>query len=50
MAKLAFTKLGLKPKNEIVTLDFNGQTIEIKQYLSTEKKNRNYYKCVRKFT
>ena len=38
MAKLAFTKLGLKPNNEVVNIYFNDQTIEVKQYLSTDKK------------
>lgn len=38
MAKLAFTKLGLKPKNNIVNIVFNEQDIEIKQFLSTEEK------------
>lgn len=38
MAKLAFTKLGLKPNNEIKTICFNQQTIEVKQYLSVEEK------------
>ena len=38
MAKLAFTKLGLKPNNEISIVEFNGQTIEVKQYLPVEEK------------
>ena len=38
MAKLAFTKLGLKPNNDIVNIEFNEQTVEVKQYLSTEEK------------
>jgi hypothetical protein len=38
MAKLAFTKLGLKTTNEIKTVEFNGQNIEVKQYLSTDEK------------
>lgn len=38
MAKVAFTKLGLKLNNQIKTLEFNGQTIEIKQYISIEDK------------
>lgn len=38
MAKLAFTKLGLKPNNEITMVEFNEQTIEIKQYLPVEEK------------
>ena len=38
MAKIGFTKLGLKPNNEIQTIKFNEQTIEVKQYLPVEEK------------
>lgn len=38
MAKLGFTKLNLKPNNQIKTIDFNEQAIEIKQYLPIEEK------------
>ena len=38
MAKVSFTKLSLKQNNEIVIIDFNGQNIEIKQYLPVEEK------------
>lgn len=38
MAKIGFTKLGLKPNNEIQTIEFNEQIIEIKQYLPVEEK------------
>ena len=38
MAKIGFTKLGLKPNNEIQNIEFNGQTIEVKQYLPVEEK------------
>ena len=38
MAKIGFTKLGLKPNNEIQNIEFNEQTIEIKQYLPVEEK------------
>lgn len=38
MAKLAFTKLGLKPNNEITIIEFNEQAIEVKQYLPVEEK------------
>ena len=38
MAKLAFSKLGLKPNNEIQYIEFNEQTIEVKQYLPVEEK------------
>lgn len=33
MAKVALTKLGLKPNAEIKTIEWNGQNIEVKQYL-----------------
>ena len=38
MAKIGFTKLGLKPNNEIQVIEFNGQVIEVKQYLPVEEK------------
>lgn len=38
MAKVSFTKLGLKPNNEIQYIEFNEQTIEVKQYLPVEEK------------
>lgn len=38
MAKLAFTKLSLKPNNEITIIEFNEQAIEVKQYLPVEEK------------
>lgn len=38
MAKVSFTKLGLKPNNEIVNIEFNEQVIEVKQYLPVEEK------------
>lgn len=38
MAKIGFTKLGLKPNNEVVNIEFNKQNIEIKQYLPIEEK------------
>lgn len=38
MAKLGFTKLGLKPNNEVVNIEFNEQIIEVKQYLPVEEK------------
>ena len=34
MAKVSFSKLGLKAKNDIKIVEFNGQNIEVKQYLS----------------
>lgn len=36
--KTTFTKLGLKKKNEIKTIEINGQTVEVKQYLSVDDK------------
>ena len=38
MAKIGFTKLGLKPNNEVVNIEFNEQIIEVKQYLPIEEK------------
>ena len=38
MAKLAFTKLGLKINDEIKTIEFNEQAIEVKQYLPVNEK------------
>ena len=38
MAKIGFTKLGLKQNNEIVEVYFNEQMIEVKQYLPVEEK------------
>lgn len=38
MAKVSFTKLGLKPNNEVVNIQFNEQIIEVKQYLPVEEK------------
>ena len=38
MAKLAFSKLGLKTNNEVVNIHFNDQVIEVKQYISVNDK------------
>lgn len=38
MPKIGFTKLGLKPNNEIQYIEFNEQIIEVKQYLPVEEK------------
>ena len=38
MAKVSFTKLGLKINQEIKNIEFNGQNIEIKQYLPVNEK------------
>ena len=38
MAKLAFSKLGLKNNNQVVNINYNEQTIEVKQYISVNDK------------
>lgn len=38
MAKVSFTKLGLKVNQEVQTIEFNEQTIEVKQYLPVNEK------------
>lgn len=38
MAKLAFSKLGLKVNNQVINIDYNEQTIEVKQYISVNDK------------
>lgn len=38
MAKVSYTNLKLKVNQNIETFDFNGQTIEVKQYLPIEDK------------
>lgn len=38
MAKISFTKLGLKINQEIKTIEYNGQNIEVKQYLPIQDK------------
>ena len=38
MAKVSFTKLGLKANQEIKTIEYNEQTIEVKQYLPINQK------------
>lgn len=38
MPKISFTKLSLKPNNDVVNIHFNDQVIEVKQYLPTDKK------------
>ena len=38
MAKLAFSKLGLKNNNQVINIDYNEQTIEVKQYISVNDK------------
>lgn len=38
MAKLAFTKLGLKVNQDVKIVEYNGQNIEVKQYLPINQK------------
>ncbi len=38
MAKVSFTKLGLKANQEVKNIEFNGQSIEVKQYLPVNEK------------
>lgn len=38
MAKIPFTKLGLKVSNEVKVIEFNEQPIEVRQYLSIKDK------------
>lgn len=38
MAKISFTKLGLTKNIDIASFDWNGQTIEVKQYLPIQEK------------
>ena len=38
MAKIGFTKLGLSINKEVKEIEWNGQKIEVKQYLPAEDK------------
>ena len=38
MAKVNFLKLGLAKEDKVATFDWNGQTIEVKQYLPIQEK------------
>lgn len=38
MAKIAFSKLGLTKNTDVVSIDWNGQTVEIRQYLPFQEK------------
>ena len=38
MAKIAFSKFGLKTNNEVKTIEWGGQNIEVSQYLPIQKK------------
>lgn len=39
MAKISFTKLGIKKNTNIINLNWNDQVIEIKEYLPVEEKS-----------
>ena len=38
MAKVAFTKLGLTKNTDVASFDWNGQIVEVKQYLPIQEK------------
>lgn len=38
MSKVSFTKLGLTKNTEVASFDWNGQTVEVKQYLPIQEK------------
>lgn len=38
MAKVSFSKLGLKQKQDIIEIHYNDQAIEVKQYISVNEK------------
>lgn len=38
MAKVSFSKLGLKLNNQVVNINYNDQVIEVKQYISVNDK------------
>lgn len=38
MAKIAYTKLALAPNKDIKSFDYNGQTVDVIQYMPLEKK------------
>ena len=38
MAKVPFTKLGLTKDTSVASFEWNGQTIEVKQYLPIQEK------------
>lgn len=42
MAKVSYGKLQLTKNNEVKTFEFNGQTIEVKQYLPIEEKTKMF--------
>ena len=46
MAKIAFGKLGLTKNNEVKTFEFNGQTIEVKQYLPIDEKTQFFERVI----
>lgn len=46
MAKVAFGKLQLIKNNKVKTFDFNGQTIEVKQYLPLDEKTQMFERII----
>lgn len=48
MANIAFSKLGLKKKEEIKKITFNEQEIEVKQYLSIQDKLNVMFNAISK--
>lgn len=46
MAKIAFGKLQLIKNNEVKVFDFNGQSIEVKQYLPLDEKTQLYERVI----
>ena len=46
MAKVAFGKLQLTKNNKVETFDFNGQTIEVKQYLPLDEKTQMFERII----
>lgn len=46
MAKVAFGKLQLTKNNGVKTFDFNGQTIEVKQYLPLDEKTQLFERVI----
>ena len=38
MAKLSYSKLGIKPIYDIININYNDQIIEVKKYISIKEK------------
>ena len=49
MAKVSFTKLGLKLNQDVNNVEYNGQNIEIKQYLPVNDKLYRYKNFLEEF-